>query len=138
MSSYYVSVAKERVVIKRSGNCCEYCLAPADYAFDNPYHIDHIIAESHGGSNELDNLAYACPMCNALKGSNLSTYIAEKDQVIRLFHPRKEEWRKHFLCKDSGEIVPLTDIGRGTVRLLQLNNPETVQLRKALRAIGFL
>lgn len=138
MSNYYVSVAKEEEVVKRSSNCCEYCLAPADYAFDGAYHIDHIIAESHGGSNELDNLALACPMCNALKGSNLSTYLAEKDEVIQLFHPRKDAWLKHFHCKDSGEIVPLSDIGRGTIRLLKLNNPETVQLRKALRSIGFL
>jgi len=99
MSEYYVSVAKEKKVVSRFGNCCEYCLAPADYAFDNPYHIDHIIAESHGGSNELDNLAHAYPMCNARKGSNLSTYIAEKTRWCNCFILEKTNGKNTFIVK---------------------------------------
>jgi hypothetical protein len=43
-----------------------------------------------------------------------------------LFHPRRSQWSAHFVLR--GEfIIPLTPIGRLTVRLLHLNAPERVE-----------
>ncbi|MBV8416271.1 MAG: HNH endonuclease [Verrucomicrobia bacterium] len=28
------------------------------------YHVEYIIPELHGGTDDLDNVALACPMCN--------------------------------------------------------------------------
>ena len=49
----------EELVWQRARSCCEYCLMPQ--AFDRAtFEIDHIIARSHGGASEADNLALAC------------------------------------------------------------------------------
>jgi len=138
MSKSYVSVSKQKTVRERSRSCCEYCLIPEEYFYNGSFHIDHIISESQDGSNELDNLALSCPICNRNKGSNLSAYIVETQEVIRLYHPRRDEWEEHFSLRDSGEIHPLSDIGKATIRLLKLNLPETVLLRNALLTIGYL
>jgi hypothetical protein len=64
--------------------------------------------------------------------------LVETQEVIRLYHPRKDLWKENFELKDNGELHPLTDIAKGTIRLLKLNYPETVFLRKVLREVGFL
>lgn len=139
MNASYVSVEKQKIIRERSKHSCEYCLAPAEYFYLGSYHIDHIISESQGGSNELDNLAFSCPTCNRNKGSNLSAFIVETQEVIRLYHPRKDRRRsEHFNLKDNGELHPLSSIGKATIRLLKLNLPETVFLRSALLSIGYL
>jgi hypothetical protein len=43
-----------------------------------------------------------------------------------------EVWGRHFRL-DAGVVVPLTEIGRATARLLRLNAPERVAERLALR-----
>jgi hypothetical protein len=38
---------------------CEYCrLHEADDGFS--FHVEHIVARKHGGTDDLDNLAFAC------------------------------------------------------------------------------
>lgn len=138
MSSSYVSIEKQKIVKERSKYSCEYCLAPEDYFYLGSYHIDHIISEIQGGSNELDNLAFSCPACNRNKGSNLSAFIIETQEVVRLYHPRKDVWNEHFELKDNGEIHPSSQIGKATIRLLKLNFAETVLLRSVLLSIGYL
>jgi 5-methylcytosine-specific restriction endonuclease McrA len=32
------------------------------------FHIEHVIPRQHGGSDDADNLALACPDCNLRKG----------------------------------------------------------------------
>ncbi len=40
----------------RAGYRCEYCRIP-EAAFRRPFHIEHIVAKQHGGSDALDNRA---------------------------------------------------------------------------------
>lgn len=47
--------------------CCAYCDANVR---ETSYHVDHIMPLAAGGTNNLDNLAIACPACN-LKASSL-------------------------------------------------------------------
>ena len=56
MSSAYISVDKQRAVIKRAEGRCEYCQSIADYATE-AFAIEHVIPLSRGGTSELDNLA---------------------------------------------------------------------------------
>ena len=35
------------------------------------YHLDHVIPESLGGTDDVDNLALACPTCNYHKANHL-------------------------------------------------------------------
>jgi hypothetical protein len=43
-------------VRRRATGRCEYCLFP-ESASELPFHIDHIIAEKHGGKSVAENLA---------------------------------------------------------------------------------
>ncbi len=41
------------------------------YLRDNTYHIDHVIPFSKGGTNDIENLVFACTRCNSQKGDKL-------------------------------------------------------------------
>jgi len=43
----------ERTVIRRAAGRCEYCHFPV-LSSELPFHIDHIIAEKHGGTMSAD------------------------------------------------------------------------------------
>jgi 5-methylcytosine-specific restriction endonuclease McrA len=56
---------------ERAGYCCEYCRLP-ESAGTVTFHIEHVIAVSHGGLTDEDNLAYSCSICNHYKGPNIA------------------------------------------------------------------
>ena len=92
----------------------------------------HIVSKQHGGSDDPDGLALACDRCNAYKGPNLSSIDPETRTLVALFHPRGDLWGDHFVIRD-GQIVGLTTRGRATVRLLNMNAPRRVELRRESR-----
>jgi hypothetical protein len=95
------------------------------------FHIEHIVARQHGGTDAIENLALACDRCNAFKGTNLSAFDPESRSIMRLFDPRTQRWSEHF--RQIGfQIVGLTPIGRATSILLNMNAQERVQLREEL------
>lgn len=116
----------------RAAYRCEYCLIP-ESALHIAFHIEHIRARQHGGSDDLDNLALACDRCNLHKGPNLSSIDPESDLVVELYHPRRDAWDSHFqLC--NADIAGRTPTGRATVRLLQMNATRRLRLRGRLLA----
>ncbi|MEC4893950.1 MAG: hypothetical protein SAL07_23895 [Oscillatoria sp. PMC 1051.18] len=58
-------------------------------------------------------------------------------EIVRLYHPRRDRWLDHFKL-EKGEIIPLTAIGRVTVRLLQINRSERIKERKLLTQANIL
>ena len=54
------------------------------------FHIEHIRAKQHGGTDDLTNLVLACNRCNRAKGPNLSSVDPTTGQVVRLFNPRED------------------------------------------------
>jgi len=136
MSKAYVSAALRRLVYERANHACEYCLMP-EIAVLVSHEIDHVIAEKHGGQTDENNLALACTICNKYKGSDLASIDPSNGEIVRLYHPRCDHWREHFQLEE-GEIMPLTSIGRVTVRLLQMNRPERVEERKLLSQANVL
>jgi hypothetical protein len=54
---------------------------------------------------------------------------------VPLFNPRIDNWSKHFVL-DEFSIVGHTDVGRATATLLNMNDPERIQLRAELAALG--
>lgn len=51
------------LIRKRAKYLCEYCHSPEKISATR-FTIDHIIPQSLGGSDDIDNLAYACRRCN--------------------------------------------------------------------------
>jgi hypothetical protein len=110
---------------------CEYCGIPEEFS-EYPFHIDHIVSLKHGGESQDDNLAYSCPECNFYKGSDIGTYFSIQEQVfVPFFNPRIDVWSDHFQ-EISGLIKPLSTKGEVTVRLLQINTPERIILRRTI------
>ena len=123
-----------RQVQARGGGRCEYCRLP-QFADPFPFHVEHVIARKHGGGNELGNLALACDTCNLHKGSDLAGIDPRTGRLTRLFHPRRDLWRRHFEWNGVA-LVGRTAIGRTTARVLAMNSPEQVAAREALSAGG--
>lgn len=97
------------------------------------FHVEHIIAEQHGGGDFLTNLCLSCPECNFAKGPNLSGYF--KGKIVPLFHPRKQSWQRHFSWRGP-VLVGKTRTGKVTVKVLNINDPRRILLRRSLIAEG--
>lgn len=108
-------------VLRSAGECK---LAPS-------FHVEHIIATKHRGSDAESNLALACDHCNLHKGANLSGIDPDPNALTRLFNPRIDAWENHFE-RDGPYIRARTAVGRTTEWVLQLNAQERVTLRRFL------
>jgi hypothetical protein len=95
------------------------------------FHVEHVIAKQHGGSDDAANRCWSCNRCNLHKGPNLSGRDPLTDDVALLFNPRRQMWRRHF--KWLGPILlGRTSIGRATIAVLDINDPQRVKLRQIL------
>ena len=54
---------------------------------------------------------------------------------MRLFNPRNDRWSEHFKLEVT-RIVPRTEVGEVTVRLLALNHPDRLAEREVLIDAG--
>jgi HNH endonuclease len=115
----------------RAAGRCEYCLFP-ESASELPFHIDHIIAQKHGGQSKSENLAWACFSCNLRKGPNIAGLDPETGGLMPLFNPRTDGWTDHFAW-DGLLLRGKTAIGRATVAVLDINHVDSVTVREALR-----
>ncbi len=127
-----MDAAARREVRKRAGNCCEYCRMPQSAAPFLTFHMEHIQATQHVHDDSLQNTCLACPHCNFHKGPNLTTLSVTTREIVPLFHPRVQNWDEHFRM-DGPHIVGVTETGTATVRLLQMNDGDQVEIRAALR-----
>ena len=102
-------------VQSRAFGRCDYCLlAEADAGL--PHEIDHVISRKHGGTGDLENLAFSCYLCNRYKGSDIASIYPGTGALVRLFHPRLDRWSEHF--RIVGPILePLTNIGAATSQI---------------------
>ena len=126
--------ALETEVIGRAQGRCEYCHFP-ESAAELPFHIDHIIAEKHGGNTTSANLAWACFSCNLRKGPNIAGIDPESGVLTRLYHPRTDQWTNHFEWHGV-TLLGKTAVGRTTVEVLAINDADSVAVREALRDEG--
>jgi|SRR5947209_5057201 len=122
------------LVRRRALDCCEYCRMPQP-GTSLPHEIDHIIAMKHGGLTGASNLALACFACNHHKGPNIAGVDPVSRTVVRLFHPRRHKWSRHFRW-NGAMLVGRTPLGRATVAVLEINRPYRIDVRNALIAEG--
>jgi hypothetical protein len=120
-----------RAVRERAGDACEYRRVPQSAYPTVTFPIDPIIARQHGGPTTLSNLANISLYCNSHKGPNIAGIDPVTRTLTKLFNPRRHKWQKHF-CWDGPCLVGLTPVGRTTIAVLALNDPEAVAVREAL------
>lgn len=125
----------DRVRTRASGRC-EYCQLP-QAAVRERFQIEHIIARQHGGPDLDDNLALCCMRCNLCKGPNIAGIDPQTRQLTPLFNPRRERWPDHFAWRGA-ELLGISAIGRTTVEVLNMNDPQRVALREWLIEAGML
>ena len=129
-----MKVSLRRLVWNRAQRRCEYCLIHQDQD-ELPHHVDHIIAIKHRGPTSESNLALACANCSLGKGSNIAGSDIRSGKLVRLFHPRLDVWEHHFRWAGA-RLRGITAIGRATVAVLNINQPDRVALRVELIAQG--
>jgi hypothetical protein len=123
-------------VWQRAGARCEYCQLPQSLS-RLPFEIDHIIARKHGGETVDSNLALACFYCNSFKGPNIAGLDPKTGKLVQLFDPRRHQWKRCFRWRGP-VLVGRTAIGRATLAVLEINNPQAIALRTALIEEGAL
>lgn len=128
--------SQRQLVQDRAKRRCEYCQLPEDSDVQ-PFQMDHIRARKHAGSSNLENIAWSCLPCNSYKGPNVAGYEPETDRLVPLFNPRNDVWSEHFAWKGA-RLIGLTSIGRTTISVLRINQPERVEHRRLLLALGVL
>lgn len=127
----------DQAVRERAGYACEYCRVPQAGFPTITFHVDHVISQQHYGPTALGNLCLACPNCNNYKGPNIAGNDPRTGRLTRLFNPRRQRWERHFRW-NGPVILGRTAVGRVTVDLLNMNDPEFVLLRSYLIEDGLL
>lgn len=96
-----------------------------------PFHVEHILARQHGGSDAPDNRCWSCHRCNLHKGPNLSGRDPLTGNIVRIFDPRRQLWKRHFTWHGA-LLVGLTQTGRATIAVLDSNDPQRIEFRQRL------
>ena len=120
----------------RAGHRCEYCLAPQPVTGIR-YHLEHVFPQSLGGTDDLDDLALACPTCNYYKSNHLLAIDEEGVAGRPLFKPRKDRWHERFEF-DSGtlSLKGKTAQGKGTINRLRMNHAVQIEERRLWVELG--
>jgi hypothetical protein len=128
-----ITPALRSQVARRARHRCEYCLIHENDTAFRPQ-VDHIVSRKHGGDSAIQNLAYACALCNRKKGSDVAS-INSSGNIERLYHPRQDRWSDHFQI-DGSSIHAISEVGAATSKLLQFNAPERLAERGILQILG--
>jgi len=124
----------KQFVESRARQRCEYCRMHQSLQGAS-FHVDHIVPISLGGTDDLDNLAWACPGCNLKKSNRVIAVDPETGMEVRLFHPRLDRWEEH-LAWQSYVLVGLTPIGRTLIAAFDLNHTRRCRIRQAEALFG--
>ena len=88
---------------ERANGSCEGCAAPL---VGYKYQYDHVIADSHGGGNDLDNCQVICITCHREKTAKVDVPIAAK--IKRIQRRERNIKKRPTFCgwrRFNGEIV---------------------------------
>jgi hypothetical protein len=91
----------------------------------------------HKGADYESNWALACRSCNLHKSAHINYTDLESQTLVRLFHPRLDQWDKHFqIDHEKGLIIGVTPSGRATVACLNMNSEVQVNARRQWMRLG--
>ena len=100
---------------------CAYCHSP-ERLLGLPLEVDHIIPTTVGGRTLLANLCLCCRSCNGHKWQQTHAQDPQTGRRVRLYHPRRQQWARHFVWNRSGtRVLGATATGRATIMALRMN-----------------
>lgn len=86
----------QQLVRQRAKFLCEYCHSP-EFLSTALLTIEHLLPQSLGGSDQIENLALACRRCNERRYNFIVGIDTETQEEIPLFNPRQQQWAEHFI-----------------------------------------
>jgi len=111
---------RQHMVSARARQRCAYCQMHQELQ-GALLHVEHIVPRRLGGSDELDNLAWACPGRHLSKGMRVTVRDPLTGHEIGVFHPRQDRWAEHFAWEGYA-LIGLTSLGRAVVVHFNLNH----------------
>lgn len=124
MSKRYLTAELRARLRAADDRRCAYCHT-TEANTGQPMTLDHAVPEARGGLTVFDNLCFACRRCNEFKGNAITGRDPLTDEIVPLFHPRRQHWSDHFAWNaPATHLIGLTTIGRATILALNMNNLE--------------
>jgi len=85
-----------------NGFLCVYCNKRMELKYEDTelaFTIDHILAQVHGGSDNINNLTFACQSCNSMKGDKDVDWFVRNVKRLKLRKQRTEYWKARKASK---------------------------------------
>lgn len=121
-----VSAASRAAIRTAYGGWCGYC-GVSETAVGGELEIDHFHPVAAGGSDDDENLVYACTACNRFKGDFAPAPGAP--ETLRLLHPKRDNLEVHIVETVHGRLSGLTARGWFHIQRLHLNRSQLVEMR---------
>ncbi|MGK3967791.1 HNH endonuclease [Sorangium sp. So ce118] len=127
-----VSTEARATVRVAFGGRCGYC-GVSETSVGGELEIDHFHPLAAGGSDDIENLAYACTACNRFKGDYAPAHDAPES--LRLLRPQRDDFGAHVQETVHGRLIGLTPRGWFHIQRLHLNRPQLVERRHLLHVL---
>ncbi len=116
---------------------CGYC-GITEVSAGSELTVDHYQPLASGGTEDDNNLVYACVKCNQFKHD----YWPNTEQLargLRILHPLLDDISVHISPNnETGLLVALTITGAFHIKLLHLNRPQLIEHRLTQQLYIFL
>jgi hypothetical protein len=119
-----LSPAIREYVRQRAYCTCEFC-GISEIDAGGLLTIDHFHPRSKNGTDDVENLIYACASCNQYK----QDYWPIEKTAPTLWNPRQESADQHVFEQEDGQLTALTPMGVFTIKRLRLNRSQLVSAR---------
>ena len=125
--------AETRAAVRTSfGGRCGYC-GVSETSVGGELEIDHFLPSAAGGSDDLENLVYACTACNRFKGDY--SPASDAPESLRLLCPKRDDMRAHIAETAHGRLLGITPRGWFHIQRLHLNRPQLIEMRHLHRVM---
>jgi len=121
-----ISAELRRTVRTLYAFACGYC-GVTETEVGSQLTLDHFQPQDAGGSDDIDNLVYACHACNLHKSN------AWNPLNPPILHPLRTEMRLHLQPLPDGTLQGLTPEGIRHIEALHLNRAPMLERRKMRR-----
>ena len=122
-----ISGENRKAVREQYNFACGYC-GVSELDAGSELEIDHFQPVSHDGSDEWDNLVYACPACNRNKASYWP--LPDAPPHMHLLHPLTDSLHIHITLLQDGRLAGLTPRGWFHIDWLHLNRLQLIAMRQ--------